>query len=197
MCLGGCTAKNNCPYDAEKIYIDDPKLGIRGGNVGWPNEVLSQTPTIESIYEAIRTGRYGRCVFRCANDVVDHQVVNIEMMDGSTMSFTMCGTTQFNSRQAKFLGTLGELVFDMHKGEIEVSVFGKDMQTYKISKDDQTGHAGGDSGIISEFVALLKGEPTSDSLTSIEVSLESHFAALAAEQSRLENGRVIETDTLR
>ncbi len=197
MCLGGCAVKADCPYDAEKIYIDDPKLGIRNGNKNWPNDVLALTPTVESIYDAIKNGRYGRCVFRCDNDVVDHQVVNIEMTDGSSMGFSMCGTTQFNSRQAKFMGTLGELVIDMHTGDITVYPFGKEMKSYQISKDAQSGHGGGDGGIVSEFIALMKGEPVTDSLTGLDVSLESHFVALAAEQSRLENGRVIEIETLR
>ncbi len=197
MCLGGCAVKGECPYDAEKIYIDHPKLGIRSGNKGWPNDVLSLTPTLDTIYEEIKNGRYGRCVFKCDNNVVDNQVVNIEMTDGSSMSFTMCGTTQFNSRQAKFMGTLGEIDIDMHKGEIIVYPFGKEMQLHTISKDDQTGHGGGDGGIVEEFVSLMKGATPSDSLTSLDVSLESHFVALAAEQSRIENGKVIETDSLR
>ncbi len=197
MCLGGCAVKENCPYDAEKIYIDDPKYGIKNGNTGWPNVVLSLNPTVESIYNEIKTGRYGRCVFKCDNDVVDHQVVNIDMTDGSSMSFTMCGNTIFNSRQAKFMGTLGELVLDMHTEEITVYPFGKEKQVYKITNDNLTGHGGGDGGIVSEFVSLMLGKPTTDSLTSLDVSLESHFVALAAEQSRLENGKVIETQTLR
>ncbi len=197
MCLDGCKAKESCPYDAEKFYIEDPQRGVRHGNTGWPNDVLSINPTVESIYEALKTTRYGRCVYKCSNDVVDYQVVNVEMTDGSSMSFTMSAFTQFNTRQAKFMGSMGELDVDMNTGDITLYKFGKEVEKYNVSKDLDSGHGGGDAGIIKEFITLMKGEQTSSSLTSLEVSLESHYVALAAEQSRLENGKVIETQDLR
>ena len=69
-CLDGCAAKENCPYDAEKIYITDKGTGIRNiveknltGDDAWPCCVLSQTLTEEAIYDQIKTGPYGRCVY--------------------------------------------------------------------------------------------------------------------------------------
>lgn len=44
---------------------------------------------IENITDALETGPYGRCVYECGNDIVDHQVVNIEYEDGVTASMTM------------------------------------------------------------------------------------------------------------
>ena len=69
----------------KKIYITDKGTGIRHvvdekltGDDAWPCCVLSQTLTEEAIYEQIKTGPYGRCVYHCDNNVVDHQVVNME-----------------------------------------------------------------------------------------------------------------------
>ena len=70
-------------------------------------------PTEEKLIEALKTGPYGKCVFHCNNNVVDHQVVNLNMTDGTTMSFTMCGFTAETSRYAKFMGTRGEVIVDM------------------------------------------------------------------------------------
>jgi len=46
-------------------------------HVGWPVSVLCETPDIESVTEALRSGPYGRCVYDCDNDVMSHQVKDI------------------------------------------------------------------------------------------------------------------------
>jgi NADH:ubiquinone oxidoreductase subunit K len=42
------------------------------------------------------------------------------------------------------------------------------------------------------FVEAIRSKGAVPMLTSVEMSLDSHLLAFAAEQSRLENGRVIE-----
>jgi hypothetical protein len=44
---------------------------------------------------------------------VDHQVLNLEMTDGTTMSFTMCAFSNDISRYSKFMGTKGEITVYM------------------------------------------------------------------------------------
>jgi len=44
------------------------------GRTGWPLSIAAEVPDVESVTEAINTGPYGRCVYDCDNDVVDHQV---------------------------------------------------------------------------------------------------------------------------
>ena len=80
-CLDGCQVKEACPFDAEKIYITSPKTGRARGD-SWITSVLSVENTVESTYRALREGPYGRCVYQCDNDVVDHQVVNMEFASG-------------------------------------------------------------------------------------------------------------------
>ena len=160
------------------------------GNDGWPCEVLAAHPAHDSVLDAIRTGPYGRCVFACDNDVVDHQVVNVEMTDGSTFGFTMTGFTEHNTRFARFLGTAGELSADLLSGDITLTPFGKPAQVFHI--DAAEGHSGGDAGLVKAFVELmLWGEP-GPGLTNLDVSLESHRIALAAEKSRLAGGAAVE-----
>ena len=62
-CLDGCAAKDSCPFDAEKIYVTNEKTGIACGHTEWPVDVLALHPTPETIYDAIKTGPYGRCVY--------------------------------------------------------------------------------------------------------------------------------------
>lgn len=200
-CLDGCQAKDICPYDAEKIYIKDKKLGIEGGNnTGWPVSVLTLHPTTESVRKALEEGPYGRCVFHCGNNVVDHQVVNLDLEDGSTINFTMCGFTSQNTREIKIMGTLGDITANMHDNLINIYPFGKEEQHIDI-RDFSTslnGHGGGDIRIVKEFLDWVErdGEPDGR-ITSLERSVESHYVALAAERSRQEQGRCVLIDEMR
>lgn len=193
-CMDGCKARDNCPYDAEKIYIKDKEVGLAGGNTGWPCNVLTSNPTVESITEALKTGPYGRCVYHCDNNVVDHQVVNMLMEDGSSMQLTMSAFTAHGGRHTKLMGTVGEILADLHKNEIILMPYGGEEQVIDVSKlsDDFSGHAGGDNRMVEEFLDMVSGrsEPTIRT-TTLRNSMESHFMALAAERSRLENGRCV------
>lgn len=200
-CLEGCRAKENCPFDAEKIYMTHHKIGVLNGHSEWPLDVLALHPTKDSIREAIKSGPYGRCVYHCDNNVVDHQVVNMHMTDGSTISHTMCAFTATGSRYAKFMGTMGEAIADMTENTIRITRFNeKDTEIIDISKlaNDFSGHGGGDKQMMEEFLdMLLEGRQADCRITSLDNSLESHYAALAAEQSRLAGGAVVRLDDLR
>lgn len=50
---------------------------LRAGQLGWPLNVVASCPDENSVMAALREGPYGRCVYHCDNDVVDHQVVNL------------------------------------------------------------------------------------------------------------------------
>lgn len=199
-CLDGCKVKDSCPFDCEKIYVTSEQTGVCSGHTGWPNNVLALHPTEESIREALEEGPYGRCVYQCDNNVVDHQVVNLEMTDGSTISFTMSGFTDKIARYAKFMGTKGEIIADMGENTIDVCEFGKEHEIIDVAKlaQDFRGHGGGDSRLVDSFLDLISGEAEiSPRISSLNESMESHFIALAAEKSRVEGGRVVEMDEMR
>lgn len=195
-CLGGCKAKDGCVFDAEKIYITDPKTGILNGK-GWATSILSVENTLESTYEALKTGPYGRCVYFCDNDVVDHQQTLLLMEDGSTISFTMCAFTQDCYRYFKAMGTKGEIEADMKSNLIRVRRFGQEEEVIDIGQvaSDLKGHGGGDSGIIEDLLdMLLSGRGATERTTTLEDSMESHFMALAAEKSRQLGGALVDLE---
>ena len=199
-CTGGCRVKEACPFDAEKIYLTDKETGVLEGNCGWPANVLTMHPDGESVRRALEEGPYGRCVYYCDNNVVDHQVVNMNMTDGSTVSFTMCGFTADCSRYAKLMGTKGQIIADMGANTIEVTPFGKDAELIDVSRmaEDFSGHGGGDRGLVSAFLDLVTGEQSEDdTISTVERSLESHYIALAAEESRRNGGAVIRMEQVR
>lgn len=193
-CLDGCKVKDSCPFDAEKIYVTSPKTGRANGD-SWISSVLSVDNTLESTYQALRESPYGRCVYHCDNDVVDHQQTNLLMEDGSTISFTMCAFTEDCYRYFKAMGTKGEIEADMKSNVIHVREFGKGEETTDVGKlsADLKGHGGGDSGIVKDFLEmLLSGAEPNERTTTLEHSMESHFIALAAEESRVNGGKVIQ-----
>ena len=48
---------------------------------------LEQTP--EALEKALRTGPYGRCVYRCDNNVCDHMSMILEFENGVTATFSL------------------------------------------------------------------------------------------------------------
>ncbi|MGN0479454.1 MAG: Gfo/Idh/MocA family oxidoreductase, partial [Hominenteromicrobium sp.] len=199
-CLGGCKAKEACKFDAEKIYITDPKTGIQHGNTWMAGVACGVNPTVERTYEALRNGQYGRCVYMCDNNVVDHQQTNLLFTDGTTMSFTMCAFTEKCYRYFKAMGMNGEIEADMLSNQIHVRVFGEPEEVIDVAQlaNDLKGHGGGDSGIVNDFLDMLINETeATERTTTLEHSLESHFIALAAEQSRLNGGALVDMEAFK
>ena len=199
-CLDGCPAKETCVFNAEKIYVTDPKTGVAHQNDNWISSVLSPENTVESTYAALRTGPYGRCVYHCDNDVVDHQQTTLLMEDGSTVSFSMCAFSRDCYRTFRAMGTQGELEGDTCSQLIRVRPFGQPEEVIDLRAGDRDlkGHGGGDSGIIGDFLdMLLEGREPDQRTTTLEHSLESHYLALAAEESRLRGGEVIRMEEFR
>ena len=102
-----CAVRAGCPSDAVRYYLERGRTSVRAGRVHWPINVLDPHPTPENIEQALRTGPYGRCVYHCDHDVVDHQVVNIELDGGTTINFTMSAFTERCYRTIKVMGTHG------------------------------------------------------------------------------------------
>ncbi len=191
-CIQGCPVADTCHYNAVKLYLDDKE------NL-WFRRVAAQTidmPSDEQVLEAITTGPYGRCVYCCDNDVVDHQIVNLEYEDGCTMSFTM---TAFNEggRSLHLYGTEGELVSSRDQKTLELFSFKtQKWETVDISlagNDINSGHGGGDTGIMIDVLSLLRGETPSNSICEVRTSYENHITGFAAEESRL-TGKVVSLD---
>jgi predicted dehydrogenase len=182
-CLDGCPAKDECPYYAPRIYID--------WRDNWQAEVLRKVVSIdtstEALTKALKEGPYGRCVYHCDNNVVDHQVVNLEFENGVTAAFTMCAFTYEGGRSIKYMGSKGQIRCDMERNEIEVRDFVTGDREIIIPDGAAEGHGGGDLGIMRDFVDLVRHNGEKKGLTSADVSVQSHIMSLAAEKSRLDN----------
>ena len=191
-CLDGCPVKDTCPYDAEKIYISNPDTGVRYKN-GWPANTFAVPPTEENVRKELKAGPYGRCVYYCDNNVVDHQVVNLQMENDITVTFSMCAFSAKCSRMIKVMGTLGEIEGSIDENKIYYTPFGQETQVIDLTSftDDFSGHGGGDVRMVKQFADYVMTGKRTDSITDLDISLESHLIALAAEESRKRQGKSI------
>ena len=193
-CLDGCPAAETCPFHAGKIYIEGSSH-----TRGWFDTAATKLlkPTEEDIRAALATTNYGRCVFRCDNDVVDRQVVNMEFEGGIVVSFTMAAFNGWGGgREIKIMGTKATLSARTTDKEIRLqdNVTG-DVTMIPVVGGEGAGtvlggHGGGDAGIMSVFSLLVSGEYEGISAATIETSCQNHMIVFAAEESRA-NGTVV------
>jgi predicted dehydrogenase len=184
-----CAVERQCPYSAVKIYLGR----VRSGRLGWPVDVIAAPVTEANVLAALEEGPYGRCVYACDNDVVDHQVVNLLFEGDRTASFTMTAFTRAGYRRTGIFGTRGELEGDGER--IWVHSFLTDRtelhETESAASAGLSGHGGGDYGVIDAFVRAVAHGDRSLILSGPEEALESHLMVFAAEQARRENRVVL------
>lgn len=180
-----CPHNSTCPYSAENIYIRNRFWGR--------NMVTDLRPvTDQNVSEALKKGPYGRCVFACDNNVVDHQIVHLQFQNGIRADLKMMAFTSGWGRNMNFYGTYGNIAFSEEKDTIEVMPFDREKINYRLSSlgDTSVGHGGGETRMIDRFYDMIQNDE-SDGYTTLEESLESHYIGFSAEKSRLKNGRPI------
>lgn len=170
-----CQVERECIYSALKMYLHEKDE--------WPANVVSLEPTYEKRLKGLEEGPYGRCVYRCDNDVVDHQVVNLLFDNEVTVAFTMTAFTNEISRTFKIMGTKGEIRGDALKNEIEIKYFTGRVERI-VPEKVEGGHDGSDTLIMEDFIKQIRNNDN-NSTTSAMVSAKSHLIAFAAEESRL------------
>ena len=176
-----CPMKEECRFSAYRSYL--PLAG------NWPAAVLTDDQSEAGLREAIRTGPYGRCVYHCDNNVCDHQVTILKFENGVTATFNLSGFTNLMTRTMKIMGEDGEIRASEAENVIEVTRFAgnsTEKSESEIIRPEQStsGHNGGDSGIVDDFLSMMEGRD-SVSATEIHESVESHMMACAAEEARL------------
>ena len=163
----------------------------------WPVSVISEDTSPEARRQALETGPYGRCVYHCDNDVVDHQIVNMELEGGTSVTLVMHGHSQEEARTMRYDGTRatlrGKFAYGMDDAiEIHEHLTGRVERI--VPQRAASGHGGGDEGIMLAFIRAVR-DPA-QALTTARESLESHLMAFAAEQARVD-GTVVSMDEFR
>ncbi len=191
-CLEGCPVEETCAYNA-RHYMDRHRswLFVKDGGAESPDHEVKQW---------LNETNYGRCVYRCENDAVDHQVIALEFDGGLTATFTM---TAFDTgRNIVINGTKGVL----RGGEATKEQSGSDMVvtmhhtgerfahqiTYQAGGYDS--HMGADTGLVEAMDQEFR-KPAREMRSGIHSSIEAHTIGFAAEKSRL-SGEVIRLNSL-
>lgn len=195
-----CLVEYSCPYSANKIYLQ------RSNSVPhWPMSAVCDIEDhpkgyLAALRESLETGPYGRCVFECDNDVVDHQTVTMEFVSGATANFTMNAFTPDMRRETRICGTHGELRWDgSSSNPLQLQIFA----TNEVQEIDPgfvlptgcklSGHGGADFFIMNSLTKAIAAGDKDIVTSDIRDSLRSHKLVFAAEKSRLE-GAVIRAD---
>lgn len=183
-----CAYETDCPYSAKRFYFQR----LASGSFSWPIDIITTDFTDEGVLKALRDGPYGRCVYECDNDVVDHQVVNLLYENGATATFTMIATSEARERLTTIYGTRGEL-----RGNgseiVHYDFLSNTVKTLPIEHgiEQFSGHGGGDYRLMQHFIEAVSTGDRSKILSGPRESLETHLTVFAAEQARHEQ-RVVQ-----
>jgi len=186
-CTDGCPAASTCLYDAHH-YLNGKRRWLGMIMDGW------ETAGDEEILRFLKNSPWGRCVYHCDNDVVDHQVLACELSNGVTATHSM---TAFDcGRTIEVYGTKAALKGgDPYKeaGSAELWLRHHDtgaveqVEVARPSDSGYAGHGGGDYGLVESIDALFRGD---SALAPGLDGLAGHRLAYLAEKARVTRQRI-------
>lgn len=181
-----CPCKNDCAYNAERFYIEERAAK---GNFKWPVDIVAFDKKIDTLVAALQNGPYGRCVYKCDNNVVDHQVVDLLYEGGATAHLTMTAFSKDCFRRMHIHGEKGEIFGDMLENKLYCNIYGKESKVIDLNGavDTSYGHGGGDILLMQNILEHYRSGKAMD-VSTIEDSFASHVIGFAAERSRLHGG---------
>ena len=161
-----CPVERDCAYSAVDMYL---RRGVWTRNFTVP-EGKTLTEVLE---EQMRTGRFGRCAFRCDNDVADRQLVTLTAADGILLTIEMNALTRREGRETVFAGTRGEMVVAGQVIEVRDRT-GSLIQVQDFSQEASLPyHANADLLLVEDFIKAVAAPDRLPAVT-LEDSLESH-----------------------
>lgn len=183
-CSKGCPIEDRCIYHAQNMYVYKKMWGT--------HHIISRDRSDEAILNAMKETQYDACVYRHRNDVCDHQTVSMLFENNVTANFNMEALTSYGGRRTRIMGTKGDIVGD--ERILDVYDFEK-RKAYRWDVNqhasDLGGHGGGDERMIRDLTQAIAFDDTSILTSTLSEAMESHLIGFKAEESRLNNGRVM------
>ncbi|HUF12590.1 MAG TPA: Gfo/Idh/MocA family oxidoreductase [Longimicrobiales bacterium] len=180
-----CPLQDTCIYSAIPFYVHDEP--------GWPYDAVTPVPeSLEARRRAIESGPYGRCVWKCDNDVCDNQTVSIHFESGIHASLGLYALTAENTRRISVLMDGAELTGDLYRGRLSLQVFEGRVKPPPVREIElpmaEDHHGGGDLALLSTLHEHLVHGSHPEVMTSLRTSLVSHVLAFLADESRTTGG---------
>lgn len=182
-CIDGCPVEN-CPYNAENLYLKDPF---------WKAKWLKYMPRVltgklhstkADIIDALKNGVYGRCVYRCDNNVNDHQSLIMKFSRDRIATHTLTAFSDKFYRETHITCTNGEIIGKTNSNKIIVHRFNGKDKKYRVSYIKLPGHIEGDIKLIRSFLLLLDGKlKNMNDVTFVSATIPSHRTIIRAEES--------------
>lgn len=187
-----CPLQASCPWSATDLYL---RRGL------WTDSFfpLPGETKEEAVLREVRTGRYGRCVFRSGNDVADWQRVCFSACDGASdairFDIEMDGLSPDEGRRTILTGSRGRILSDGSVITVETL---PDRPTVPIDTDTKPEvlseridlsaevsrpfHAGADFLLMEDFLRAVR-EPSHTPLTTLSSTRDSLLVCFAASLS--------------
>ncbi|MBQ7687733.1 MAG: Gfo/Idh/MocA family oxidoreductase [Clostridia bacterium] len=196
-CTVDCPLVDTCRYSAKKLYLQHPN---RWECYVWDKLEHLENPTHEDRLQSFAAGNpYDRCIYKCGNNVVDHQSVLVEFAGGATGTHNMIGGSAKSLRKIHIIGTKAELDGELESGVFTVRKIAADEEsgyteeTVNVNADLSDTHGGGDDALTADFVHYIATGEQSVSCTAIENSVAGHLTVFLADQSREKGGMPMDT----
>lgn len=199
ICMKDCPLVNTCVYSTKRLYIDHPD---RWAFYVWDALEGKKNISIEDKIALMKSDSpYARCIYKCDNNVVDHQSVLINFESGATGTHNMVGGSAEPRREIHIIGTKGEIFGNFEESKFTVLKIDPSPDAHNEECDVEEvdlrvtgdmvgaygGHGGGDERLAADFVKFIRGEKPSLACTSIFDSVAGHLSVYLADKSR-ENG---------
>ncbi len=194
-CLVDCPLADSCMYSAKSIYV----LNDRFPWYSWDCiDKDYREITKEEKIESLKTfNPHGLCAYGTGSDIVDHQTLILRFKNGSTAAHTMIQGTVIPRRLMRIVGTRGEIEgsietskFTLYKYDFETAGYTAREIDVAAQVAESDNHAGGDDGIIRDFVSMINGGETSVSCTKIQDSILGHTCVYAADASMVKQEEI-------
>lgn len=192
QCITDCPLCDTCIYSAKRIYLDHPD---RWAFYVWDKLENKENADINDKTELLKTSPYGRCVYKCRNNVVDHESLVVSFQSGATGTHNMTGGAATGKRTVHIIGTKGEIDGTLEDGTVTLLTINPSpgceygRTDFQCSESNDS-HGGGDMLLVRDFIDYVRNDNPSVSCTSIEDSVKGHLTVFKADESMKENGAV-------